>query len=77
MSANLHYASSKDEHLSIFRSGDAPKARSIREQARTPSTCSRFAGQLVWVLISILLLLYLLTSYVYWAKMESTWPIFR
>ena len=33
--------------------------------------------QLVWVLISILLSLYVAASYVYWAKIESVWPILR
>ena len=33
--------------------------------------------ELVWVLISILLLLYLATSYFFWAKIEFAWPISR
>jgi hypothetical protein len=33
----------------------------------------RFKRELVWVLISILLLLYAVTAYVYWAKSESFW----
>jgi hypothetical protein len=33
--------------------------------------------ELVWILISLLLLLYLATSYVFWAKTEFAWPIFR
>lgn len=33
--------------------------------------------QLVWVLIALLLLLYLGTSYLFWAKIESAWPIAR
>jgi hypothetical protein len=40
-------------------------------------TSDRFAQQLIWVLISILLLLYLAATYVYWAKPEFTWPIPR
>jgi hypothetical protein len=36
-----------------------------------------FMRELVWVLIAILLSLYIATSYVYWAKTESAWPIFR
>ena len=35
----------------------------------------RSVREVVWVLISILLLLYLVTSYVYWAKIESVWPV--
>jgi hypothetical protein len=38
---------------------------------------SRPLQQLAWILISLLLLLYLATSYVFWAKIESAWPIFR
>ncbi len=37
----------------------------------------RSAQELVWILISLLLLLYLTTSYVFWAKIECAWPIFR
>jgi hypothetical protein len=33
--------------------------------------------ELIWLLISILLLLYLATSYLFVAKIESVWPIFR
>jgi hypothetical protein len=33
--------------------------------------------QLIWILILLLLLLYLATSYLCWAKIESAWPIFR
>ncbi|HZR20236.1 MAG TPA: hypothetical protein VFE51_23335 [Verrucomicrobiae bacterium] len=36
-----------------------------------------FTRELVWVLISILLSLYAATTYVYWAKIECSWPIFR
>jgi hypothetical protein len=36
-----------------------------------------FMRELVWVLIAILFSLYVATSYVYWAKTESAWPIFR
>ena len=77
MSANLHhYASNQDQYISILGSGDAPKRPSIQDGADLPSTYERFERQLAWVLISILLLLYLLTSYVYWAKIECAWPIF-
>ena len=38
-------------------------------------TSHRFAQQLIWVLISILILLYLAASYVYWAKTRSAWPL--
>ena len=33
--------------------------------------------QLIWVLISILLFLFFLTTYCFWAKLESAWPITR
>ena len=33
--------------------------------------------QLVWILISLLLSLYLATSCIFWAKATSAWPIFR
>jgi len=36
-----------------------------------------FVRQLFWVLVTALLFLYAATSYIYWAKIESTWPIFR
>jgi hypothetical protein len=39
--------------------------------------CEQAFQQLVWVLISILILLELATSYLYWAKIESAWPVFR
>ena len=34
-----------------------------------------FTRELIWVLISILLFLHLVTSYLFWAKLESAWPI--
>ena len=78
MSANLqHYASNQGEHISIFGSGDTLKKPSTPDRSTLPSMCDRFTRQLAWVLISILFLLYLLTGYVYWAKIESAWPIFR
>jgi hypothetical protein len=39
--------------------------------------CDRLRRELIWVLISILLLLYLATSYLFVAKIESVWPISR
>jgi len=33
--------------------------------------------QVVWLLISILLLLYVITACVYWAKTGAAWPIGR
>jgi hypothetical protein len=39
--------------------------------------CERSVQQLVWILISILLISYLAASYLLWAKIESAWPIFR
>ena len=73
MSANLQYdASNQGKDISIFGSGDRLKTPAIQNRAISPSTGDRFAMQLIWVLISILLLLYLLASYFYWAKIEST-----
>jgi hypothetical protein len=53
-------------------------------QGRTSSASKHGGGsyshslqELVWILISLLLLLYLATSYVFWAKTESAWPIFH
>jgi hypothetical protein len=40
-------------------------------------SCERLKQELIWVLISILLFLFLVTSYCFWAKLESAWPIAR
>ena len=80
MSANLqHYASHSSKCISVIPSGDTaklPPKHTLTSKSRD-QTFSRFMGQLAWVLVYILLLLYLATSYVYWAKIESAWPIFR
>ena len=49
--------------------GLAPEQRSLLG--------ARLKQELIWVLISILLLLYLAASYLYWAKSGSAWPISR
>jgi hypothetical protein len=62
--------------LSVIMSANLQRyASSPGEQGG--QNCDRSVQQLVWVLISILLLLYLAATYVYWAKIESAWPIFR
>jgi hypothetical protein len=64
MSAKLQLASSSNGPASIRNS-----------HAGHILNCPRATQALVWVLISILLLLYLASSYVYWAKVE-TLPVF-
>jgi hypothetical protein len=73
-------------HKDSFPRGIAPfdidsyARRADREgwdSGRCRHKSARLFYQLVWVLITLLLLLYLATSYVYWAKIESAWPIFR
>ena len=51
---------------------DQDSASDREERAAHRAFC-----QLVWVLIALWLLLYLGTSYLFWAKIESAWPIFR
>jgi hypothetical protein len=36
-----------------------------------------FERELAWALIFVLLSLYVVTSYLYWAKTASAWPIFH
>ena len=56
-------------------------ARQSHPEDSTPNArkvaLRRSFAQLVWVLIALLLLLYLGASYLFWAKTESAWPIFR
>jgi hypothetical protein len=81
MSANLYQgASNRGEQTSGFPSTDTAKTllkhdRVISEQPGR--SCDYSVPELVWVLIWIQILLYLATTYVFWAKIESAWPIFR
>jgi hypothetical protein len=69
-------------HILSFRGdaiGRAPLTQNDVASALKPGNrnYSRPLQELAWILISLLLLLYLATSYVFWAKIESAWPIFR
>jgi len=73
-------------HDDSFRLGippvdmDSHARRADREDwdsGRCQHAAPRLFYQLVWILITLLLLLYLATSYVYWAKIECAWPVFR
>jgi hypothetical protein len=77
-----HYASIQSGRFPDFGSDAVAKTPLTQGRAASPSkqqgpNCNRSLQELVWVLIPILLCLYLATSYVYWAKIESAWPIFR
>ena len=69
MRASLLYytADSRGRKVSPHAKGSAPN----------PVSANRAVRELVWILISLLLLLFLATSYIFWAKIESAWPIFR
>jgi hypothetical protein len=70
MNANRQHDASKLVKLvPIITSPDTRKVTWAEDQIS-----GRFTRELVWVLISILLLLYILTTYVYWAKTGSVWP---
>jgi len=68
----LHDASPPDPGIPEFRPGRIGKTNLAQHEIH-----ARFTRELVWVLVTILLSLYLATAYVYWAKIESAWPIFR
>ena len=83
MSATAHHSlSCPSGSVSFHGPGNGADLR-LSEASRiagskpTRRNYSRAVQQLVWILILILLLLYLATGYVYWAKLESAWPIFR
>jgi hypothetical protein len=83
MSASLHqYAPRLSEHI-LTAYSDARADKSLPRHNRTLRSTGgdqnreRPLQELVWILISLLLLLYVAASYVYWAKIESAWPIFR
>jgi len=83
MSAKIqHYASIQNGYLPVFKRDSIAERPLTHDQTISPSTQrnldrDRFRRELVWLLILIQLLLYLATSYLYWAKTESAWPIFR
>jgi hypothetical protein len=79
MRANLdRYTSGPKEHTVLSLSNTTAQAPA--RQGHVPwanQQNDRTTQQLVWILISLLLLLYLATGYVFWAKIESAWPVFR
>lgn len=78
MSATLHYdASNREREMFTANSNVTPNKPLISQSDRNTENRGRHLQGLVWVLVSLLLLLYLAASYVYWAKIESVWPIFR
>jgi hypothetical protein len=69
MNASCHYDAPRPvKRIPFFTSGNRNKVTLAQGQIG-----GRFKRELVWVLISILLLLYAATAYVYWAKTESFW----
>jgi hypothetical protein len=69
-----HYLSDHSgHHLSVEPDANCDRVPDANDQRM----CGRSVQQLVWILISILLLSYLAASYLLWAKLESAWPIFR
>jgi hypothetical protein len=61
---------------------NAAHRRATRQEPSSDSenrdlNLNRTAQQLAWILIWVLISLYLATSYMLWAKIESAWPIFR
>jgi hypothetical protein len=76
------YAPDPGGHILQLQGGVVAHSSFIRDDASPASESfetnhSRSLQELAWLLISILLSLYLATSYVFWAKTESAWPIFR
>jgi hypothetical protein len=57
--------------------GDLKQVKLDSVLDRSKKNDSHALQQLVWILISLLLSLYLATSYIFWAKATSAWPIFR
>ena len=77
-----HYAANLTGQLISLGSATGANGPLAQHQAASISTQrrrnhARSVRELVWILISILVLLYLATSYIYWAKIESAWPIFH
>jgi hypothetical protein len=69
MNASRQYDASKPvKGIPFFTSSNRDKVTLAQDQIG-----GRFKRELVWVLISILLLLYAVTAYVYWAKSECFW----
>lgn len=56
--------------------GDPKQVKLDSSLDRSERNNSHALQQLVWILISLLLSLYLATSYLFWAKATSAWPIF-
>ena len=83
MSASLHpYAPRPSEHILKAYSDDTadeplPRPNGTSRSKGANQNRERLLQELVWILISLLLLLYVAASYIYWAKIESAWPIFR
>jgi len=72
------YTSGPKERTALSRSNTTALAPERQNEVpRAPKRNDRTTQELVWILISLLLLLYLATEYVFWAKIESTWPVFR
>ena len=53
------------------------RANVVLASSQRQQSSVRLKQQLIWVLISILLFLFLVTSYCFWAKLASAWPIAR
>jgi len=63
----------------VLRSGAVVQERAnvARASNQRQQSSARLKRELIWVLISILLFLFLVTSYCFRAKLESAWPIAR